>query len=544
VQVQSCPLHFSFLHGRQTLANENMHSFNSAVYSSIYAMDYMIFMATEDMLQDPNPFPFLLQTGSLDDTSALSMYNSARSDNLTRLSNEDCMNAYATIFNTGQGNLILVVNIESYEVFSYQYISNQTIEVPPIVHGDGVTYAPTPDPPCVRDPFGWICGNLHYEACPDGSIDNQPGGLPVPTQVCSTSSMDPENWSSFGTEVEYCLTEDVAPRCKVQFVPVLAYIVIFFNSVKAVVLVYVVFCVKEDPLLTMGDAVASFLEERDESTRDLCLLDKKHINWWAGDKKRVIPRPYPRPLNINPKRCSSAVSTSRWASTLSIYTFVLLGLLALIVAIQLYFHPLSFSKTLALGLGTVDPLNFIGWSLPSTGSDGLIANVLLANIAQPILSSLYYAYNALFTTIMMGVEWNSFARERKGLRVSSKPKGARRGSYKLQLPSRWAGPLMILSGVLHWLLSQSLFVVSIEFDHSRLWSEGDDFSSQNFPQAETGPATSLQEYITCGYSISAVLGALVVGTVALVLVVGVGWRRLESSGMPVVGSCSAAISAC
>jgi hypothetical protein len=103
---------------------------------------------------------------------------------------------------------------------------------------------------------------------------------------------------------------------------------------------------------------------------------------------------------------------------------------------------------------------------------------------------------------------------------------------------------MILSGVLHWLLSQSLFVVSIEFDHTRLWSDGDDVTSQNFPQAETGPATSVQEYITCGYSINAVLGALVVGAVALVLVVGVGWRRLESSGIPVVGSCSAAIGAC
>ena len=103
---------------------------------------------------------------------------------------------------------------------------------------------------------------------------------------------------------------------------------------------------------------------------------------------------------------------------------------------------------------------------------------------------------------------------------------------------------MILSGVLHWLLSQSLFVVSIEFDHTRLWSDGDDVTGQSFAQAETGPATSVQEYITCGYSISAVLGALVVGFVALVLVVGVGWRRLESRGMPIVGSCSAAISAC
>jgi hypothetical protein len=452
------------------------------------------------------------------------------------------MNAYATTFNTGYGSVILVVENASYSAFSYQYFSNQTIQPPPIIYDGGVMYWGIPNPPCVRDPFGWICGNLRYIACPDGYFDNIPGGIPVATQECSVSSMDPNNWSPFGSKVSYCLSETISPRCRVQFVPLLAYIVIFFNFAKAGILLYTVFYIGEDPLMTMGDAATSFLKQRDNSTRDLCLMSKKHIVWWQGDRKAPVGQPlelHPRFLDTKPKRWSSAVSTSRWVSMLSVYTFVLLGLLGLILAIQLYFHTLPAAQMFALGLGAVNPLTFIGWSLPTTGVGGLISNVLAANMAQPILSSLYYAYNALFTTMMLGVEWNSYAREQKGLRVSHAPRGSQRSSYTLQLPFRWALPLMVFSGVLHWLLSQSLFVVSMEFDHTRLWSDENNAVSGVFQ----GAATSVEEFITCGYSLSAVLGALIVGTFLLTFVVVIGYRKLKSPAMPVAGSCSAAISA-
>lgn len=59
-------------------------------------------------------------------------------------------------------------------------------------------------------------------------------------------------------------------------------------------------------------------------------------------------------------------------------------------------------------------------------------------------------------------EWNQFARKARGLRISSIPSSSQRSSYFLQLPYRFAIPIMLLSGVLHWLVSQSIFLVAVE----------------------------------------------------------------------------------
>jgi hypothetical protein len=93
--------------------------------------------------------------------------------------------------------------------------------------------------------------------------------------------------------------------------------------------------------------------------------------------------------------------------------------------------------------------------------DGFIGNVLIANSPQIILSAIYYSYNGLFTTFLLSNELNQFAATRKGLRVSIRPEQSQRSTYFLQLPYRYGIPLMVFSGVLHWLCSQSLFLVSV-----------------------------------------------------------------------------------
>jgi hypothetical protein len=72
--------------------------------------------------------------------------------------------------------------------------------------------------------------------------------------------------------VDYCLSEVAEPHCKLQFVPAIAVLVTVLNLCKAVLIFYVAFGTTEEPLLTMGDAVASFLEHEDPTTKDMCLL--------------------------------------------------------------------------------------------------------------------------------------------------------------------------------------------------------------------------------------------------------------------------------
>ena len=92
---------------------------------------------------------------------------------------------------------------------------------------------------------------------------------------------------------------------------------------------------------------------------------------------------------------------------------------------------------------------------------GVLTVAFLANFPQVCLSLLYFSINRICTSVCFATEWNDYAIRRKGLRVTS-PAGQQRSTHFLQLPYRWAIPLTVTSGLLHWLLSQSLFLVRRE----------------------------------------------------------------------------------
>jgi hypothetical protein len=186
-------------------------------------------------------------------------------------------------------------------------------------------------------------------------------------------------------------------------------------------------------------------------------------------------------------------------------------------------------------------LTFIQWTLPSAGATGLVLNALIANSPQPILSTIYYAYNGIFTCFMLGAEWNGYAAHRKGLRVSTSPRGSQRTSYMLQLPKRMAIPLMILSAVLHWLCSQSIFLVSIDFDHSALTRT---FQNGTVLPVWDPSVYGEEEFVTCGYSPIAIVLTISLGVFMVLAPIIVGFRQFKNRNMPVAGSCSASISAC
>ncbi|KAJ5110832.1 hypothetical protein N7532_001367 [Penicillium argentinense] len=100
------------------------------------------------------------------------------------------------------------------------------------------------------------------------------------------------------------------------------------------------------------------------------------------------------------------------------------------------------------------------------GDYSLITCVFLANIVQLLVSFLYLLYNNILTRQLVADQWVRFLRPdgKKPLRVSL-PSGMQRSSYILSLPLTYSITLMIIMIVLHWLVSQSLFVVqTIGFD--------------------------------------------------------------------------------
>lgn len=154
------------------------------------------------------------------------------------------------------------------------------------------------------------------------------------------------------------------------------------------------------------------------------------------------------------------------------------------------------------------------------------SNVLLANTPQLILSLLYFAYNNLWTCMLLVEEWAGYLKERKPLRVTS-PTGQQRSTYRLQLPYRYGIPFMIVSAVLHWLVSQSLFLVDINY-----------YSNEGIPDP------NLRDGVDgCGFSPIAILTTVIVGFLVLLVAIATGFSRYPEGGIPLAGSCSLAISA-
>ena len=199
----------------------------------------------------------------------------------------------------------------------------------------------------------------------------------------------------------------------------------------------------------------------------------------------------------------------------------------------------DISTIWGLGLGAVDVRTLISWQIPR---NNLVANVLIANLAQPILSIIYFTYNSIWTTLALGREWNRYGFRRHGLRVSGRPRGAQRMTYFLQLPYRYALPIMVFSGVLHWLVSQSIFLVAI----NRYDREGrpakDYYSYYQYADGISPSSDDVGEFLSCGYSPVAILSVILVGVVMLLVLLAQGFRRF-APGMALVGTSSGAIAA-
>jgi hypothetical protein len=161
----------------------------------------------------------------------------------------------------------------------------------------------------------------------------------------------------------------------------------------------------------------------------------------------------------------------------------------------------------------------------STGNSAssLLPAVLLANLPQLVVSLIYVSYNSVWTSMLMGLEWSQYANKRKVLRVSY-PTQLQRSTYRLQIPYRYGVPLMVLIGSTHLLISESIFIVRL-----RVMTQ----SGQEDPE---------QSFATCGYSMLALLVTIIAGIVAVLAIVGFGFRRYKP-GMSLVMCSSAAISA-
>lgn len=155
----------------------------------------------------------------------------------------------------------------------------------------------------------------------------------------------------------------------------------------------------------------------------------------------------------------------------------------------------------------------------------MLASVVVANIPQLAITISYYCYNAVLTSMLAASEYNSYGANRKSLRVTWPVKGSQqRSTYYLSVPYKYGVPVLILYMLLHYLVSQSIFyILLIAYDPQDVMDTGTTISS-------------------LGYSSMPIFLSILVGTIMVLLLIVLAFRRFKSN-MPIPESSSVAISA-
>lgn len=205
--------------------------------------------------------------------------------------------------------------------------------------------------------------------------------------------------------------------------------------------------------------------------------------------------------------------------------------------------PTDLSTLFGSGIGSAQPYAIIQAGRLAVLGPGtqFWAAIFLGNCAQLGVAILYFLVTGLIAVMAIANEWSRFVVERKTLRVSF-PHGIQRSSYFLALPYRLSIPLMAGMAILHWLISQSIFVIATE-TYIYAGTEAAEPLAR-IPQNDS----YLVGFSSPGSMLSVALGtSLLIWTGVLGIANKLEGIEVDGVGtklhMPLASSCSAAISA-
>lgn len=135
-------------------------------------------------------------------------------------------------------------------------------------------------------------------------------------------------WTPFGGQVLYCHAQRTLEQCTLNFSAHLAYVVVSFNLVKVICMFLILWRHREPALVTVGDAIKSFLNRPDKTTSGLCLHSaaslyakwqetgsKTALQWRAVKQEQVERSRFKRQV-IRTRYWYHSVTVARWLGCL------------------------------------------------------------------------------------------------------------------------------------------------------------------------------------------------------------------------------------
>lgn len=297
------------------------------------------------------------------------LHHDYKAGSLDRLEPLECLNQYATTIQSNRRNVLLVAKKARFPNMEENTFINNSH-----VHWGMPFYSTAAASQTeAADAYGWICTGTYSDiegSCASflSGLRSTMSAWSI-GRNCGIDSRQPcQNSTAY--PVEYCLSQPAVPHCRLQFSPAIAIAVTVLNFckfhcipvaeaqlrydralhrpaclvchvapvakhrpvfrpaqllqpigcvslfanllviVKAALMFLIVFRVNDEPLITMGDAAASFLTRHDPTTKNMCLLsihDVREHGYTTG-ARQWLDRRY---------RWKDATSKRRRATTLT-----------------------------------------------------------------------------------------------------------------------------------------------------------------------------------------------------------------------------------
>lgn len=294
--------------------NNLLDRWNSAVFVAIPTSMYTVGVVTADFLSDERPWDH-----------ALPQLQSLRNDatNLGRLNNTECINRYIDR-TAGLTDLLLVAsNVTMQDHLSFAPDNSSSL----------LTYLTSPSGTAWVFTSAWMCTAL-----------TQPN---EPSKFCTKDLLLPQadHWAyfeqkwqgdgsteAFTAKIDYCIPagdlQSMDDKCALRVSPLILTLVCVLNFFKCLCIFYTSYLhrqgrkknalrrgrapLKKVPLVTIGDAINSFLQCPEEATTDLQFATRRDF-----EKRWPEPQEY-MPKQPEIKRWFYAATIRRWIVTVSL----------------------------------------------------------------------------------------------------------------------------------------------------------------------------------------------------------------------------------
>lgn len=469
--------------------------YNSVLFVTTTGLDYNL-VAVKPSFVSRGPFDDLSATNNaagLSREALDALQDLATADQLALLTTPACVDAFTTAFNVHYPNILLVLSDNAGDKGANSLVATARA---------GINAPLSPETSPLISTSGDGDGSSRAEILVDGS------------------------------SVTHCLAQTGSTAtCSLELNGILLVVVLGLNVISVLATAAALFIHRGEPLVTLGDAITSFLRQPDPTTRGNCLLTRENLSsnmggWGFTDGKYWLP-------SHSRNFWFRAPSLRQWLAAFFWWlaaTALVTGVLVLtIVSYEPFLSPMLSP------FGAPDA--HTTYLLPSPSVSGP-ALAMVASLPQILLAGLYFSVNGLLTAYFLTRESCRYAIYASGpaqhrLRVSADAEGEQATSLYLTLPRPVSWGLAIWFMAMGFVLSQMCFAVVLQSSPSAAAQQ----AMKGFGFSGVASAVLLTMLLV----LFAVVGAL--GFLMVPNTVMADGRQLGNPLFLEGGSCSAVISA-